>query len=122
MMSFLFPHFGRFYSVCAAFFRYCFFRATPKAMPFPKKRLFICCDGTGRDSIREKNDYVTNVARFARCLRSTGLDDALQLVYYHEGIAMHNGEFRLREAATGQGDILLCLRCDGLKKLEFLLT
>ncbi|ORX94931.1 hypothetical protein BCR34DRAFT_608116 [Clohesyomyces aquaticus] len=69
----------------------------------PKKRLFICCDGTGRDSIREKNDYVTNVARFARCIKSTAPDGVLQLVYYHEGVALHNGQFQYREAATGQG-------------------
>ncbi|KAF2470486.1 uncharacterized protein BDR25DRAFT_287453, partial [Lindgomyces ingoldianus] len=72
-------------------------------IPTSKKRIFICCDGTGRDAIRERNDFVTNVARFARCLKGTGKDGTLQLVSYHEGIAMHGGQFLFREAATGQG-------------------
>ena len=72
-------------------------------MVAPKKRLIICCDGTGRDSIREKNEYITNVARFARCVENVTPDETLQLVYYHEGVAMHGGQFQYREAATGQG-------------------
>lgn len=94
-----------------------------KPMPIPTKRLFVCCDGTGRDSIREKNHYITNVARFARCLRSTTSDGALQLVYYHEGVAMHNGEFQYREATTGQGSLTLCSqRTPKSQKSEPLLT
>ncbi|KAF2263130.1 hypothetical protein CC78DRAFT_289318 [Lojkania enalia] len=72
-------------------------------MGTPKKRLVICCDGTGRDSIRERNEYLTNVARYARCIKSTSSGGVLQLVYYHEGVAMHDGKFQYREAATGQG-------------------
>ncbi|KAF2728271.1 hypothetical protein EJ04DRAFT_398667, partial [Polyplosphaeria fusca] len=34
---------------------------------------------------------------------STAPDGAVQLVYYHEGVAMHGGQFQYREAATGQG-------------------
>ncbi|KAJ4346792.1 uncharacterized protein N0V89_010724 [Didymosphaeria variabile] len=72
-------------------------------MNLPRKRLFICCDGTGRDSIREKNEHITNVARFARCIQPVDGNGVLQLVYYHNGVGLHNGEFQYREAATGQG-------------------
>jgi hypothetical protein len=75
----------------------------PVPTTISKKRLFICCDGTGRDSIRQRNDYVTNVARFARCIKNTAEDGTRQLVYYREGVAMHLGDLHFREAATGQG-------------------
>jgi len=68
----------------------------------PKKRLFICCDGTGNDAVRNKNDMITNVARFARCLKQYGEDGILQLVYYHEGIGTKDGIKQYRDCARGQ--------------------
>jgi uncharacterized protein (DUF2235 family) len=48
-----------------------------------KRRLIVCLDGTGQHSIRDKTQ-ITNVTRFARCVK-TSTKDAIQLVYYREG-------------------------------------
>lgn len=76
------------------------------AMKPPKKRLFICCDGTGNDAIRNKNDMITNVARFARCLKQYGQDGILQLVYYHEGIGTKDGKKQYFDSAGGQSRVV----------------
>jgi hypothetical protein len=72
------------------------------AMDHPSKRIFICCDGTRNDCIRDQNDMITNVARFARCLKPYGDDGKLQLIYYHEGIGTLDGEKQKWDSVTGQ--------------------
>ncbi|KAF2497236.1 hypothetical protein BU16DRAFT_617247 [Lophium mytilinum] len=50
------------------------------------KRLFVCCDGTSCDATQGEHEAITNVARFARCVKTVADDKkTLQLVYYHKG-------------------------------------
>jgi uncharacterized protein (DUF2235 family) len=49
------------------------------------KRLFVCCDGTKNDSIKDKHENHTNVAKFGRCIAPVDSKGVQQIVYYHKG-------------------------------------
>jgi uncharacterized protein (DUF2235 family) len=74
-------------------------------MNIPKKRLFVCCDGTGNNAVQQKHEETTNVARFARCVKPVGTDEALQVVYYREGIGIVDSKLDFLDAALGLSTI-----------------
>jgi uncharacterized protein (DUF2235 family) len=55
-----------------------------------KKRLIVCCDGTGSGSDKGTSDYSSNVARMSRVIARVGItaegDKVPQLVYYQSGV------------------------------------
>ncbi|KAI1805365.1 hypothetical protein F4811DRAFT_561214 [Daldinia bambusicola] len=72
----------------------------------PKKRLFICCDGTWMDAVSTAAP-LTNVARLARCVKAVSFEDStqiLQIVYYQTGIGRGTSRIgRAIDGATGRG-------------------
>lgn len=79
----------------------------PISIDNPKKRLFVCCDGTWQDAI--STDYtLTNVARLSRCIKSVSSEDdgdpVLQIVYYRTGIGRGTSMVgRAVDGLTGRG-------------------
>ncbi|RYP59692.1 hypothetical protein DL770_010154 [Monosporascus sp. CRB-9-2] len=77
------------------------------AIKCPKKRLFVCCDGTWMDAVN--TDYpLTNVARLSRCVKNVSLakdnTHILQIVYYQTGIGRGTSRIaRAVDGATGRG-------------------
>ncbi|KAI8965100.1 hypothetical protein F5Y11DRAFT_313871 [Daldinia sp. FL1419] len=75
----------------------------------PKKRLFVCCDGTWMDAVGTDNP-LTNVARLSRCIKPVSLEDGdpvLQIVHYQTGIGRGTSKVgRLIDGATGRGGYL----------------
>lgn len=68
-----------------------------------KKRFFICCDGTWQDGVNNDGP-LTNVARFARCLKPRSQDGFLQIVYYDSGVGNANAwSTPTIDGATGRG-------------------
>ncbi|KEQ68180.1 hypothetical protein M436DRAFT_30098, partial [Aureobasidium namibiae CBS 147.97] len=68
-----------------------------------KKRIFVCCDGTWNDSI-STDSPLTNVSRFARCVKEVAKDGTMQIVYYHTGIGTGTSKFASAiDGATGRG-------------------
>lgn len=52
----------------------------------PGRRLFICCDGTWKDGVNNGGP-LTNVSRFARCIKKYAeVDKYTQIVYYDSGV------------------------------------
>jgi uncharacterized protein (DUF2235 family) len=49
-----------------------------------KKRIAVCCDGTGNE-IDENNENISNVLKFFRCLRKTSSTPG-QIVFYDPGV------------------------------------
>jgi uncharacterized protein (DUF2235 family) len=47
----------------------------------PKKRLFVCCDGTFNDAIGN-DDPLTNVSRISQCIADNNEEGVHQVVYY----------------------------------------
>lgn len=69
-----------------------------------KKRIFICCDGTWNDGVNNSGP-ATNVARFARCIKSVADDGYLQLVYYDNGVGNGTDKFsQFVDGMTGRGE------------------
>lgn len=70
---------------------------------FQKKRIVICCDGTGKNA-EAPLMKLTNVSRIARCIKNTHSDGSPQIVHYQSGVG--TGLWRannLYEGATGKG-------------------
>jgi uncharacterized protein (DUF2235 family) len=55
-----------------------------------KKRLIVCCDGTGNSSDKGTSNYSSNVARMSRVIARVGItpegEKVPQLVYYQSGV------------------------------------
>jgi uncharacterized protein (DUF2235 family) len=51
-----------------------------------KKKLILCCDGTGYAEITQPNKTLTNVSRIARCINKEDKDGNPQVVYYQPGV------------------------------------
>lgn len=79
----------------------------PTAQTVPKKRIFVCCDGTWNDSISTSNP-MTNVAKISRCIAGVADDGAIQIVYYATGVGTRSrGLGSGIDGATGRGQSLL---------------
>ncbi len=79
------------------------------AVECPKKRLFICCDGTWQDAV--KTDYaLTNVGRLSRCVKTVSEENdahVLQVVYYQSGIGRGPSKTaKLVDGGTGRGTVI----------------
>ncbi|KAJ9605793.1 hypothetical protein H2200_009642 [Cladophialophora chaetospira] len=81
------------------------------ALPEPKKRIVVCCDGTWMDA---DGDYQTpsNVTRIARAIRPNGIDTSVtphqyipQIVFYQNGIGTGSPSLydKVIGGATGEG-------------------
>jgi hypothetical protein len=69
----------------------------------PKKRLFVCCDGTWNNAVGSAN-HITNVARLARSVPTWTDDDMLQLVYYSSGVGTRGEKAgNMVQGLTGKG-------------------
>ncbi|KAK6957090.1 hypothetical protein Daesc_002375 [Daldinia eschscholtzii] len=72
----------------------------------PKKRLFVCCDGTWNDAV-STDSPLTNVARLSRCIKAVSSENnnrVLQIVYYQTGIGRGTSRIgRGVDGATGRG-------------------
>ncbi|KAI1473233.1 uncharacterized protein F4812DRAFT_43286 [Daldinia caldariorum] len=72
----------------------------------PKKRLFVCCDGTWKDAVNTAAP-LTNVARLARCVKAVSFKNGtqiLQIVHYQTGIGRGSSTIgRVIDGATGRG-------------------
>jgi len=71
----------------------------------PGRRLFICCDGTWKDGVNNGGP-LTNVSRFARCIKKYAeVDKYTQIVYYDSGVG--NGTAlpsQTVDGLTGRGE------------------
>lgn len=75
-----------------------------------RKRLIVCLDGTRNDGINSDNP-LTNVARFARCVKAEDYDkDAgvqiVQSTFYLTGIATGTSWIaNIKDAISGRGEL-----------------
>jgi uncharacterized protein (DUF2235 family) len=75
----------------------------------PKKKLVVCCDGTWNNSDARKLP-LTNVARIARCVKSSDKNGTAQIVYYQTGIGS-SGWSKMGRAIEGMTGIGRCGFC-----------
>jgi hypothetical protein len=47
----------------------------PKVLPPSRKRIIICCDGSGQSTVSGEESIPSNVTRLCRAINSVGIDE-----------------------------------------------